>query len=512
MNSEATPADLTNRTVQGVSWSGLSQAVTQGCTWVVSVILARILGPDTYGLIGMITVFTGFAIIFGGLGFGMAIVQRKSIEDRHLSTAFWMNTAMGTAITLIMIAAAPLIASFYHEPYLSPLTRVMALRFLFDSLGIVQSALLRRNMRFRALGAIQIGTGILSGVLALAMALSGAGVWSLVVLTLGFALFPLPFLWSTTQWRPSWAFEWKAGRELFAFSGPILGQSIVSYWAQSLDTVLIGRYVGASALGVYSRASSLMLMPLTQVSAVVGNVMMSALSTIQEDKARVRRSYLKAVRLVAFVTFPMMVGLFVVSDHLILALLGPKWAGVIPILRIMCGVGLLQSVGRWDWICLPQGRTDLYFYFGVISSAVSAVAFIIGLRWGVTGMAWASLISNLLLCYPIWEASGRIINVSCKEMLAVFSPVLACALSMGGILAGLRWLLPHFIPDGARLTMEVVIGALAYAALVIGFRLKAWEDALALSKTGFGKVQTIRYILGRFVPVSVRPVATKATP
>src|SRR5438034_3898243 len=166
MLPETNAADLANRTIQGVSWSGLSQAVTQGFTWIVSIILARILGPRDYGLIGMVTVFTSFALIFGGLGFEVAIVQRKTIEQRHLSTAFWMNLATGTLITSIVFCIAPLIAQFYHEPMLAPLIRVIGLRFMFDPIEVVQGALLRRAMRFRALGAIQISSGILSGIVA----------------------------------------------------------------------------------------------------------------------------------------------------------------------------------------------------------------------------------------------------------------------------------------------------------------------------------------------------------
>lgn len=502
MNEESTSADLTNRTIQGVSWSGISQAVTQSCTWIISIALARILGPDAYGVIGMITVFASFAILFGGLGFGMAIVQRKTIEERHLAAAFWMNAAMGTLITLIMIAVAPLIASFYSEPLLTPLMRVIAFRFLFDSLGIVQSALLRRAMRFRALGAIQISSGILSGLIALAIALGGMGVWSLVALTLGFAFFPLPMLWRLARWRPTWSFEWKAGKELFAFSGPVVALDVVTYWALSLDTLLIGRFMGAAALGIYSRASSLMLMPLTQVSSVVGNVMIPALSSIQEDKVRVRRSYLRAVRLVGFITFPMMVGLFVVSDHLILALLGLKWAAVIPILRIMCGVGLLNSVGRWDWICLSQGRTSLYFCIGAIVSVVAAIAFIIGLPWGIHGMAWACLMSNLMVWYPAWRAAGRTINLSFNEMLGAVSPVFACAVSMGAIVAGLRYLIPGSFPDWACLVAEVLLGVLAYVSLVISFRVKAWEEGRDVLVGMLAGVRRQKSILPHTIAVS----------
>jgi PST family polysaccharide transporter len=510
MEVESNSADLANRTVQGVSWSGLSQAITQGFTWIISIVLARLLGPSAYGLIGMVGVFTSFAILFGGLGFGVAIVQRKNLEERHLSTAFWMNLATGALITLLMVGFAPVIARFYHEPLLVPITRIIALRFLFDSLDVVQSALLRRQMRFRALGAIQIGSGILSGIVALAMALGGMGIWSLVALTLGLAFFPLPLLWYCTRWRPSLSFDWAAGRELFGFSAPLVGLDVLTYWARSLDTLLIGRFLGAWALGIYSRAFSLMLMPLTQVSSVVGNVMIPALSSIQEDKPRVKRSYLKAVRLVGLITFPMMVGIFVTADHLILALLGPKWAEVVPILRIMCWVGLLQSIGRWDWICISQGATGLYFKIGVTAATAYAAAFIVGLRWGITGMATAYLICHLAICYPTWAAAGRIINLSFQAMVRTVSPLLVCALSMGVIVFTLRRLLPPALPIWGHLAAEIMAGVSVYFSLLIGFRLKAWEEGrLALAEMVDGKLEALKDVLSRPRPAALRRVAGK---
>jgi O-antigen/teichoic acid export membrane protein len=231
------------------------------------------------------------------------------------------------------------------------------------------------------------------------------------------------------------------------------------------------------------------------------------LSTIQEDKARVRRSYLKAISLVAFITFPMTVGLFVVADHLILTLLGQKWAAVIPILRIMCGVGLVQSVGRWDWIYIPQGRTGLYFYMGVAVSAASAIAFLIGFQWGIIGMAWAYLICNVTIWYPTWALAGRVINLRFKDMIGAMAPVFACALSMGAIVFALRWLLSTAaLPDWLDLAAEVAVGGLVYFSLVIGLRLKAWEEArLALGKMLGGRSDATRDLLLRLTPVSLRP-------
>lgn len=460
-----------------MSWSGLSQGITQGFTFAISIVLARILGPKAYGLIGMVSVFTGFAVLFGGLGLGAAIVQRKELEARHLNAAFWANVVAGSAMALLMVALAPVVARFYQEPRLTWLTAVIALRFVFDALNVVQLALLTRQMRFRALAVVQIGSSVVAGLLGLGLALSGSGVWSLVVQTLSGAFVQLLVAWKLADWRPCWAFDFQACRELFGFSASVLAFDVVNYWARRLDQLLIGRFLGASALGIYSRAYSLMLLPLDQVSRVVGRVMFPAMSAIQEDKPRVKRAYLKAISLIAFVTFPMMVGLFAVADPFVLALLGPKWASAIPILKLFCWVGLIQSVcSTVGWIYTSQGRTRLYFGMGVIGTVVCAVAFLVGIRWGMMGVAWSYTLANAILLFPFFIVPGRLIGLSLFEAMNWLAPIFACSLTMGAVVWSTGLWLPSELGDWLCLAIQVPLGIGVYLAMVAGFRLDTWLE------------------------------------
>ena len=469
--------NLRTRTVRGVSWSAVSQAVTQSFAFTISIVLARLLGPKAYGLIGMVTVFTGFAALFGGLGLGAAIVQRKELEPRHLNTAFWVNVIFGSAITLLMAAMAPLVAWFYREPLLTPLTAVIALRFVMDGLQVVQSAILSREMRFRALAAVNIGSSVTSGIVGLGMAVGGMGVWSLVAQTLGGSLAQLLILWRLADWRPRWAFDWLACRELFGFSASFLGFDVVNYWARTLDQLLIGRFVGAGALGIYSRAYGLMLLPLSQVSRVVGGVMFPAMSAIQEDKPRVKRAYLKAIGIISLVTFPMMVGLFVVADHFVLALLGTQWSAVIPVLKLFCWVGLIQSVlATVGWIYTSQGRTHLYFTMGVIGASACLVAFLIGVHWGVMGVAWAYSVTTAIFIFPFFTIPARLIDLSLGEAARSLSATFFCSLAMGSIVWGAGFLLPGGTADWLFLVVQIPLGIAAYFAMVVGFRLDTWLE------------------------------------
>lgn len=469
--------NLRTRTISGVSWSAVSQAVTQVFAFTISIVLARLLGPKAYGLIGMVTVFTGFAALFGGLGLGAAIVQRKDLEPRHLNTAFWVNVAFGSAITLLMAAMAPLVAWFYREPLLAPLTAIIALRFVMDGLQVVQAAVLNREMRFRALAAINIGSSVISGIVGLGMALGGMGVWSLVAQTLGSSAAQLFILWRLADWRPRWSFDWLACKELFGFSASFLGFDVVNYWARTLDQLLIGRFVGAGALGIYSRAYSLMLLPLNQVSRVVGSVMFPAMSAIQDDKPRVKRAYLKAIGIISFITFPMMVGLFVVANHFVLALLGTQWSEVIPILKLFCWVGLIQSVlATVGWIYTSQGRTRLYFTMGVIGASACLVAFVIGVHWGVMGVAWAYSVTTAIVLFPFFTIPARLIDLSFWEAARSLSATFFCSLAMGLIVWGSGFLLPAATAHWLFLAVQIPLGIVSYFAMVAGFQLDTWLE------------------------------------
>jgi O-antigen/teichoic acid export membrane protein len=307
--------------------------------------------------------------------------------------------------------------------------------------------------------------------------------------------------WRLGNWRPRFSFELRACKELFGFSAYVLGFDIVNYWARTLDQLLIGRFVGPAALGIYSRGYHLMLMPLSQVSRVVGRVMFPALSTIQDDKPRVKRAYLKAISVIGLITFPLMIGAFAVSDHFILALLGDKWAGVIPLFKIFCWVGLLQSIDTTvGWIYFSQSRTGLYFGMGLVASGVYALAFFIGIRWGIMGVAWSYVIGNLVLWYPCWAIPGRLIGITFREMIRSLSPAFFCALVMGVVVWAVGGGLPVSMAHWQYLAIQVPLGVLFYLTLVARLRLDSWQEGRqAFSEMVVGRLRPLRVLLRHYV-------------
>ena len=474
-----TNLNIKEETLSAISWNFFGKFSNQAVQFIVSIILARLLTPDDFGLIGMILVFLGFAELFSGLGFGWGLIQKKEIDEIHISSVFWLNLVSGLAVSLIMLALSTYIAELYGEPRLKTIVMVMSLTFLIGALGFVQRALLQRLMDFRSLLIISLAATTFSGVVTISLALHGFGFWSLAIDVLISGLITTGLAWVLSPWRPKFSFAARAIADLSHFSGNLLGFSFFSYWVRNADNFLVGRYFNAYALGIYSRAFNIMLLPLNQISSVISQVMFVSLSRIQDDKTYVKQIYLRSVAAIALVTFPMMTGLFVVVDSFILALLGPQWADVIPLLRIFCCIGLVQSVlSTTDLIFSSQGRTDLQFRWGIASGILLIGSFGIGILLGsIFALTWCyAFIVCVVLPYPAFFYSGKLIGMKFSEVLRCIRGIFICAsvMAFGVYLFGL--LLPSECPHWLLLILKTATGVILYYALLKTFKLRAYVD------------------------------------
>ena len=427
--------DLTRRTVGGLAWSATARVGTQVVQFLITAVLARLLVPAEFGLVEMYAVFTGFAIVFVDLGLAAAIVQRKDLEERHLSSAFWLNLGGGLTATVLLMALSPAIAAFYGQSKIIPLMLVSSVNFLLGAPSIVQSALLKRGLKFRRLAAVDVTATLLSGAVGIAAAFWGAGVWSLVYLTLTSTATRSVVLWFSTDWRPKRLVDRDAVRELWRFSGHLLGFMSIGYWTANADNLLIGRFIGVGSLGIYARAYNTMLLPLSQISGVTSAVMFPALAGIQDDKERVKNGYLRGAQLIALIAFPTLIGLIVVAPQFIVVAYGHRWASAVPLLRALCVAGLAQCVSMTGaWIYQSQGRTDWMFRWGVIQAAATMAGFAVGIHWGAQGVAISYAVVTVAAAYPGLAIPGRLIGMSFQDVaLTVYKPLVA-ALAMGAII------------------------------------------------------------------------------
>jgi len=475
----ATQPNLRTQTLHGVGWTAGIQIGRQLITFALSLFLARTLARTDFGLLGMITVFSGFITLVGEMGFTNALVQRAEVEERHYSSIFWLNTVMGVTFTTLLMLLSPLLANFYGEPILQPLTMVVALNFTINSFSVVQRARLSREMQFRLLGIVDIVSVVFGGVVAIGLALVGFGVWSLAIQLVVSALVLSMGLWWATGWRPQFFFDRTAVADLLGYSSNLLGFSAFNYWTRNGDNFLVGKFLGADALGLYVRAYSLMLLPISQITGVLSKVMFPALAKIQQDQARVKRVYLRAVSFIALLTFPMMLGLLVVSQHLIPVIYGPKWSGMIQVFQILCLVGMVQSIASTvGWIYQSQGRTDLMFRWGLFASSMVLLSFCVGVYLGtIEMMALAYTVTTTLLLPWSFNIPGRLIDLRFMDVVWAVADVTGCATLMAVIVWSLGFLLPLTWPHWAFLLIQSAIGMAVYGALLLLLNVPTYRNA-----------------------------------
>ncbi len=463
-NRKASRKEFKTKTILGLKWSLLNQVIVQGGNLIIGVLLARILSPNEFGLIAMITVLTGFINIFNDFGFGSALIQRKDISELDCSSVFWLNIFLGVLLTLLVFFLAPLFSAFYSRPILSSLVIYISFTFIISSTAIVQNALMLKALDFKRQFFINTGSVLISGIAAIIAALNGYGVWSLVLKILLYSGLNSVFLWMSSSWFPKFKFSVDSIKKMVGFVLPLFGTRTIGYWMRNLDNILIGRYIGEQALGYYGRAYSLMLLPITQISGIISRVLFPSFSSIQDDVEMIKKVYLKISRTIAFITFPLMLGLSVVSEPFVLTLLGEKWRDMITVLSILSILGATQSIGTLNGnIFLARNATKLQFYVGGVGRIILIIAIVIGLRFGIEGVALSYMCTSLLMMIPLYYFMGSLINLKVIEILKNLSSSFFLSVLMAGSVFVLDiYLVKIGVFPFLRLAIDVSFGVVVY--------------------------------------------------
>jgi O-antigen/teichoic acid export membrane protein len=468
------------RVVQGAKWSTLNKLGIQSVQFALSTVLARILTPEDFGLIATISVVTNFATLFFEMGLGAALVHVRNPTEKDLATVFWLNVLSGLFYGALMWAISPWVGSFFHEEALQRYMPLLALNFVL-SFGIVHSALLQRKLHFKTVAIVEVSAGIMGAAVSLIVALRFPGPLALALGPAAAALAMSLLYVIAVRWHPKAFISLTSARALWSFSGGLLGFNVVNFWGRNADNLLVGRYLGVDALGLYGRAYNLMLLPVTQITGSLGRVMFPALAAISGDHPRVQAAYLRTLGVVNFVTIPMLLGLCATAEPLIPFLWGGQWIGAVPIFQTLCLAGIPQclatSVG---WIFQSQGRTGTMFLSGVASSAVGVGGMIFGLQWGVMGVAIAVAVTSWLSAPVVLYFAGRTISLRLGTILMGAFSTLACSI----IMATLVWGLPKSLgldSDAAWvLAVQVPVGIGIYLVLSRLFNSSRLKDVVHL--------------------------------
>jgi PST family polysaccharide transporter len=467
---------------RGAAWSFASRYAGQLLQFATMVVVARYVAPEAYGLVGMVATFSAFVSLFSELGMGAAIVQRKALADEQIDSAFVLTLATGVLLAVAMWFSAPAIATFYRRDALESIARLTSVGFVLAGASIVPRALLVREFRLKRLAVFDMTAAVISAVASVTLAAHGAGTWAIVIGSLVSVATSATLLLTASGWYPRRLGSLNGARPLLRVSLNLLAFSVVNYWARSLDNLLIGVWLGERELGLYMRAYGLMYLPISQLTTVLANSMLPALSRLQDDAAAARETYLDVVGLVAFIAFPVMLGLSVLASPFLITVFGASWADATPMLQLLAPVGALQSImNPTGWIFISRGRTDLMFRWGIVASSLTMGSLVVGARLGSgVAVAVAYLCVNVLLLVPCLLYSGRLLQIRSAHLRDTFAGTAVASAVMAGCVFGLERIGSNVVAPSLRLAILVPMGAIIYLFAARSLRVRASARAASL--------------------------------
>ncbi|TWT36714.1 Lipopolysaccharide biosynthesis protein WzxC [Posidoniimonas corsicana] len=489
--SDAIRQDLKGKTVRGGVVSGIGQVIRIAIGLAAVPILTRLLDPTAFGLLAMVAFFTNFAAMFVDAGMSMATVQRDQISHRQVTNLFWLSSALGLAIAVVVAALAPGIAWFYGEPRLTAITCALALSYLLSGLAVQHQALLRRAMQFKELAVANVASMAMAQVAAVGWAFrfrdTALDYWALVLIPLVSAAVRLVLLWWYCAWRPGWPAREAGTGGLVTFGANLTGFNFVNYFARNLDNLLIGWWWGGAALGFYDRAYRLMMIPLQQINSPLTGVVVPALSRLAGEPERYRRAYTWTMERILLIACPMMAYIGVAAPWVAVVYLGEDFAASGPILQWLSVAALWQTLSASvGWLFISQGRDREMLRWGCIHSLLVAGSFVAGAPFGAVGVAKAYALVFNLACLPLafWMI-GRSGQVRARDLVNLMWRVAPAPLAVALVTGGVRLALPQ-APPVRLLLISLGCAAVAWAIAVLSTevgRTAARELAASLRQT-----------------------------
>lgn len=485
MSAAATSGErIRSLVLRGVGWKFVSQAVLQVSRIVIGVVLARLLTPHDYGLAAMALVFSSLVLVFSDLALGAALVQRRTLSERDRSTVFWTGLGAGLTFTLLGIGLSWPLALAFGEPDVQPLFAALSLSFLVNSLGTTQKALLTRELNFRSVELRLIGASLGGGLVGILLATEGYGAWAIIGQQLALAGISTVLLWLVSPWRPRLRFSGASLRELGGFSGNVLGTRLFYYLHENAASLLIGRFLGAGAFGLFSVAYTIVLVPFSRIAIPIGEVLFPAFSRIQDEPERVAAIWVRGTRILAALCMPASLGVIVVAPEFVHVLLGDRWEDAVPVIQILAWVGLLQALQSWNGgVLMALDRSRTLFRYTVVFFVVHVIAFVIGLQWGIVGVAACYAVSTTLLEPPYLWLTTRAAGVSVWIFVRGLAGVAQATglMTVALVLARLA-LREQGVGPGARLAILVIFGAAVFVAACLWRAPELLEEARLLRR------------------------------
>jgi len=486
-NTDHLKENLKERSVKGGAITMIAQFSKLALQIGSNVFLARLLTPSDFGLVAMVTVVATFIIMFKDMGLSQATVQKAEINHAQISTLFWINVIFGLIVMLITWALGPAIASFYHEPALVAITIALAFGLFIGGLTVQHQALLRRQMKFKELSIVEVSSmfsGVFAGIMTAWM---GFGYWALVILQITQASVMMIGVWYFSKWRPGLPVRNSGIGPMLAFGGYMTAYGFINYFARNLDTILIGWRWGATPTGLYSRAYSLLLLPIGQLTAPFSGVAVPALSRLQDEPEQFKNYYLKTIKIIAYISFPIIISMAILAHEIIYIVLGDQWSDAATLFQILAVAAFWQPIASTvGWIYVSLGNVRRMMLWGMIGTTVMTAAMVIGLPWGASGVAIGYSISMWVLIYPLFSFAFYNTPLNVKSLLETLKyPIIV------GISRGIGFYLAHQLLAKQSIIISffgTLFGGLVSLSVVV-FLWKSLRDDM------FGIYSSIKNIL-----------------
>lgn len=485
MASEPTAEGLASRSVRGAAWVMAGQLASEPVRILITALLARALSPEQFGLVGMATVVTGLIAVANDFGLQAAIIQRREITKDELDSVFWFNLGVGVVLCLAGVALAPVAAAFFHEPKVTPVLMALSAAFVLSSLGQVQQAILRRDMDFKTPAIANIVAVFASGIVAVGLALSGAGVWALVANVLVASAASPVVVALKTGYLPAAHFRWDSVRGFAVFGGTITLAEFANYASANADNLLVGRVLGAGPLGAYSLAYNLVTYPVRRIAQTITSVAMPAFSRIQDESERYARALSRAMEMSGLSVLPFLAAAAVAGQSVILGVYGPKWSAAITPFRILCVVGMVRAFGVVAEVGLQgSGKARRYLGWAMVWLVALVFGVVNGLPRGIVGVAVGVASASGLVTLAEVVDSWRLIGPPLRELPPVFARGLVAAATS----AACAW-------ASLLLTGRLHLPQLAVAGIAVLAGVAVTWFALR-RVPGFGSIRSVEKLMG----------------
>lgn len=452
--------NLKQKTVNGVIWSLIERFSNQIIQFFVQIIIARLLFPSDYGMIGMLAIFMALAQTFTDGGFGNALIQKKDRNNTDYSTVFYFNITAGIILSIIFFFSSGLIASFYKMPKLELIIQVMSINLIILSFQVVHKAILTINIDFKTQAKASLTSVIIAGIIGISMAYKGCGVWALVAQFTTINIIQTILLWYFEKWRPIRVFSKQSFKRLFNFGSKILGANILHTIYLNLYTLVIGKRFSATDLGYYSRADQFAQFPSSNITNILWRVTYPIMSSIQDEDEKLRNVYRQYIRLSAFIIFPLMIGLAAIAEPFIIFILTEKWRGVIPILQIISICYMFYPLNAINQNLMQvKGRSDLFLRLEIVKKIIGIALLFISLPFGMYYVCISLVVYALINLAINTYFTSKLINFNILQQIRDLIRILFAALTMGAVVYLINYIEISYI---LKLILGIIAGALVY--------------------------------------------------